>query len=800
MMTDRIRVLYAEDDPRDADLTSAHFDSKCPEFDLHVVDRGETFLKCLKKEEYDLLLIDYRLPDMGGLDLVKSVKKLGITIPVVMITAYGDEESIVQCFRCGASDYVSKHTDYLSKLPALLKRNIEEQAERNNFIKQTGLKEQYLLYVEHNAMDIELTLKHFSQHAPHINTKIVKSCQEALDLLSRREDFDVVLTDLRMPDMSALVFLKEARNLGVSLPFIVITGKGDEDTAVTALKLGAYDYIIKTDNYLDQLSHSIDHAIAHFRLIGMNQKLNEELKELNRGLERNIVMKTEELASKEKRFRTFFHDSPVGNVITDRKGKLIQTNEAFRDMLGYTEQALENLNFVELVYPNDRRETQDFLQALLDGNRSRLRCEKRLLSKGGQPIWCHIAVSGLPDGEGKSECVIGTIEDISERKNLEHQLLHSQKMEAIGRLAGGIAHDFNNILTAIIGHSDLMLLDYDTSHPNYKHIRTIHKAADRAAQLIRQLLAFSRRQVVEPVNVDLNSLIRDLEKMIPRLTGEDVHHEFVLADNLNPIKADPASIEQVLLNLVVNARDAMPEGGQLAISTAKRVLDNEFCSRHPDLSPGEYVLLTVSDTGSGISDEVKTHIFEPFFTTKSEGTGLGLSSVYGIVKQIGGHLYVTSQQDKGTCFEIYFPALPEENLEGKNGLKRSEEQLPTGSETILVVEDEPSLLKLSVNLLNRLGYTVIPAASAGEAMAMIREHRDHIDLMLTDVIMPDQTGPEVTKAIRKKLPGLKVIYMSGYAENRTGLSADLAHQKTNFLPKPFTMASIANKVRKTLDS
>ena len=797
-MTEKIRVLYAEDDFRDADLIAEHMKRNAPNFQLEIVGRGETFLARIEESDFDLLLIDYRLPDMTGIDIMRALNEESARPPVVMITAYGDEESILHCLRLGASDYIPKKGDYISRLPAILKKAYEEEQERNDFLQRAGLSQNYILYVEHHAMDIDLTLKHIADRAPHVTIQIVGTCREALDLLRQGADIDLVLTDLRMPDMSGLVFLKEARSLDIAIPFIVITGKGDEETAVAALKMGAYDYIVKAENYLDQLPRAIDHAIAHYRLIQMNQKLNEELKEMNVILQENVERRVGELEDSQRRFRTFFDDSPVGNVMTDKKGKLLQTNAVIRDLLGYREEEIQRLTLLDIIYPDDRAESETYFHQLLDGNQRQFRCEKRLISKTGEPICCRMAVSSVHNDQGEFVWAMGAIEDIRSQKNLEHQLIQSQKLEAVGRLTGGIAHDFNNILTAIIGHSDVLLLDHGPADHGYQHIVTIKEAAQRAAGLIRQLLAFSRRQVLEPVTLDLNRLLEDLKKLVPRLMGEDVRYSFDLGPELRAIKADPSMVEQVILNLIVNAREAMANGGQLTLTTENQVVDEAFCRQHRDLSPGDHVVLSVTDTGKGIPDEIADHMFEPFFTTKSDGTGLGLSTVYGIVKQLDGDIFAQSERGRGTTFKIFFPALPKTAVPAPNGVKTAEPAVSHGRETILVLEDDPNLLNLSKHLLSKLGYSVLTAGNSQEAMACFHEHGAGIKLLLTDVVMPDKSGPEVVRELRQNLPDLKVIYMSGYAEERAQLQ-DAMREGAAFLAKPFSLPTIAAKVRQVLD-
>jgi signal transduction histidine kinase/CheY-like chemotaxis protein len=386
--------------------------------------------------------------------------------------------------------------------------------------------------------------------------------------------------------------------------------------------------------------------------------------------------------------------------------------------------------------------------------------------------------------------------NISEREQLEEQLRQSQKMEALGRLAGGVAHDFNNLLTIIKGHSDLLLDWLKAAEPAYKSCEQIHKAADRASSLTRQLLVFSRRQVLQPKVLDLNSLIHEMDKLLERLIREDVDFLFVPGASLGSVKADPGQIEQVLLNLTVNACDAMPTGGKLIIETRNTRVDEKYALTRPGLQTGSFVLLTASDTGHGMDPKTRARIFEPFFTTKDvgKGTGLGLSTVYGIVKQSGGFIWVDSTPGKGTCFEVYLPKVNE-----KTDLEVSKKPaLPSvhGSPTILVVEDDAAVRDLAVNFLDSAGYRVLAAREGVEALQIARHSGDPISALLTDIVMPNMRGTELAASLRDLLPQVNVIFMSGYLEHNVESHELMA--SGHFLDKPFTRESLLAKVNESL--
>ncbi len=388
--------------------------------------------------------------------------------------------------------------------------------------------------------------------------------------------------------------------------------------------------------------------------------------------------------------------------------------------------------------------------------------------------------------------------DIIERKQLEERLLHSQKMEAVGRLAGGISHDFNNLLTVITGYSDLAIKWLQTEDPLRHHIEEIRKASDRATRLTSHLLAFSRKQILQPQALDLNAIVADMEKMLRRLIGEDIELRTALDPEPGSIKADPAQIEQVIMNLAVNARDAMPQGGKLTIETAKVFLDNQYATQHFTVAPGLYLMLAVSDTGTGMNEETQSRIFEPFFTTKDigKGTGLGLSTVYGIIKQSGGNIWVYSEVGRGTTFKMYLPLIAEDAQVYRRSAE-SEEAM-AGTETILLVEDDETVRNLVSEVLQNYGHEVLEAANGGSALLICERHERPIHLLLTDVIMPEMSGSELATRLARLRPEMKSLYMSGYTDdaivNHGVLEAD-----TPFIQKPFTPMALARKVREVLD-
>ena len=452
--------------------------------------------------------------------------------------------------------------------------------------------------------------------------------------------------------------------------------------------------------------------------------------------------------------------------------------------------------FVERIHPDDRESVLETVgKAMKSG--ADFSVQHRSIWPDGTVRWLSGAGRILLGEHGEPVRGVGISLDVTERRTLEEQYQQAQKMEAIGRLAGGVAHDFNNLLTVILGYCELLLADLDPDDPRQADIAEIQKAGTRAAGLTRQLLAFSRKQIIEPTLLDLNVVVADMRAMLGRLIGEDVKVVLGLRPELALVKADRGQVEQIVMNLAVNARDAMPKGGTLTIETANVELDEHYAKTHLAVKPGPYVALTVTDTGTGMTPEVQARLFEPFFTTKEvgKGTGLGLATVHGIVTRSGGSVNVYSEVGKGTSFKVYFPRADaaEMVVDAPPPVARPR----AGTQTVLVVEDAEGLRELARRLLERQGYTVLVAANADEALRLFEQNAS-IDVLLTDVVMPGASGPELTRQLVERRPALKVIYMSGYTEE-----AIVQHGVLNpgiaFLHKPFTSETLGRKIREVLD-
>ncbi len=616
-----------------------------------------------------------------------------------------------------------------------------------------------ILLVEDNPGDARLFLELIRETGEgRLRIEHVDRLDSALECLSRAH-FDVILLDLSLPDEQGLETLIRVHAHAPNVPIVVLTGLDDEALAVKAVRAGAQDYLVKGHVDGDLLVRSVRYASERGRSV-------------------------EALERREEHYRSLIENSLDLISILNPDGTIRYASPSHERMLGYSLDELVGQNAFSFVHREDVEEVRAaFARANGTGTQQcRFRHKDgswRVLESFGQDF------SHLPGVKG----VVVNSRDVTERKRLEEQLHHSQRLEAVGRLAGGVAHDFNNLLMVISGYSQMLLEGMHAGDPARADLEQVVKAAERATDLTRQLLAFSRRQVVRPALLSLNALVQDMERMLRRVMGDDIDLVTSFAPGLETVRVDPGQIEQVILNIAVNARDAMPNGGKLILETSNCDVTQE--REHLQLAPkpGSYAMLSMLDTGAGMDAQTLSRMFEPFFTTKEHGTGLGLSTSYGIVQQNGGYICVDSKPGGGTTFRIYLPVAERTAADDETSAERSPQ---LGTETILLVEDEDGVRRVLETMLKRQGYNVLSTGSSLDAVGVAERHPGSIDLLITDLVMPGMSGRKIAECLIEQRPGLKVLFVSGYGDP-VGPEIDAA-----FLQKPFSTAELALKIREVL--
>ena len=571
-----------------------------------------------------------------------------------------------------------------------------------------------------------------------------------------------------------LAFLNEARQKNDGVSFLVLVPENQKLLGRQALAAGA-------DDYLPQEA--------------LNPSLSE--RSLRHLIERKRVESC--LRQWERRFEDWFENSKDIVFTLDLDGGITSVNKAAEEVLGWPREEAVQKNIQSLVAPEHAALCDEMMRRVV--NQEPLEhIEIAMLRKDGRKVLLEASARLVRSNEKneKKDCVEGIARDVTDRRQLENMVRQSQKLEAIGRLSGGLAHDFNNLLCVISGHTELLTEALEPADPALRSVTQIRKAADSAAALTRQLLAFSRRQVFHPQVVDLNAIVVETEKLLERLIDEHIEIYTALDPSLGRVLVDPVQVEQVIINLVLNARDAMPEGGKLTIETGNLDLGDDYHSKVSHVPAGKYVLLAMTDTGCGMNEETQSHIFEPFYTTKElgKGTGLGLATVYGIVKQSGGYIWVYSEEGRGTTFKVYLPRVVSPLTDARAGRRGAE--ISKGTETILVVEDAEPVRTLTKEFLEASGYTVLEAANGEEALRVARSYRGGIDLLLTDVVMPRMGGKSLAEQMMQLRPGTRVLYMSGYPSEGIVQAGILASGVT-LLEKPFTREILSKRVRQVLD-
>ena len=629
----------------------------------------------------------------------------------------------------------------------------------------------HILLVDDNPEDRALVIRVLRRDFPNLQVKQVTDLKQFTGALET--GCDLVITDYQLRWSDGLAVLRGIKARWPECPVIMFTGTGSEEVAVEAMKAGLDDYVLKTARHYARLPSAVQRA-------------------------RERRTQSRALREAESRYLTLFNAVPIGLCRTTPDGKILDANPAAVQMLGYPDRdSLLEINAADLCADTA---DSDRWPRLASGDTVVRGFQTQLRRRDGSFISVEENIRAVRDAAGRVLYFEGSVEDITERLNLEAQLRHSQKMESVGQLAAGVAHDFNNVLTIIKGHADLLMTRDNLPADYTASLEKISSAADRAANLTRQLLTFSRRQVMQPQVLGLNEVIRNAARMLERTLGENIRVRYDFASDLPPIHADAAMLEQTLMNLAINARDAMPTGGEVFIASTATEVTPSYTQRNPEARVGRYVCLSITDTGVGMDAQVLSRVFEPFFTTKEvgKGIGLGLATVYGITKLHRGWIEVSSELNKGSAFKIFFPATTKPADAPASG--PVEKEIRGGNEALLLVEDEPELRALSRQILECYGYRIFEAGTGAEALKLWPEHAQEIDLLLTDMVMPEGiTGWELAGKLRAERPDLKVICASGY-------SIDLLNKQFDepgairFLQKPFKPQMLALAVRECLDT
>lgn len=764
-----LRVLILEDVPADAELVKRELKKAEIAFTSKLVNTRDAFLRELEKFAPDLVLSDYSIPRFNGMEAVKLVKKRLPSIPIIIVTDTINEETAVECMKAGADDYVIKENlNRLGRAVAIAlekkqlrkaKQTTEEALQRSETKFRLLLKNLpsvvYRGYIDGSVEFFDNKIELLTGYsADEFNSQKIKWLELIIeqDIKATRDSFIRALKSDRS-------YVREYR---------------------IQPKAGDICWIQERGQIVSDDRGRIEYVSGVLFDITESKKYEKALQE-----------------QKEKYQNLIQHANDAIFVLQDDKIKF--SNPKTEEMTGYSSAELSKMSLAQFMMPPDRSSLLDKQERLQKEEKLTSTHSFRVINRYGKDLWAQLSMVSIK-WEGQP-ATLNFLRDVTQEKGLEKQLLQSQKMEAIGTLAGGIAHDFNNILTTIIGNAFLALNEISKNTPLHETVAEIRQAGEKAATLTRQLLTFSRKQTIQPMILNLNESLVDIEKMIRRMIAEDIELTIAKDPGLWLVNIDPGQIEQVIINLVVNAKDAMPQGGKLMIETSNIHLDEGFFyDKGIKELAGPYVYLSVADTGVGMDAKTRSQIFDPFFTTKpkGQGTGLGLSTVYGIVKQNQGFIWTDSAPGQGAVFNIYLPQATRKSRSEKKG-KVPAKQL-VGSETVLIVEDDNMLLNMALKALKRYGYKALGVGDPQDALRHFEDSEDHIDLIVIDVVMPGMSGPEMVERIQSLKPSatVKVIYMSGYMDEKVGHHGVLASGE-NFLGKPFSPEKLIGKVRQVLD-
>jgi PAS domain S-box-containing protein len=762
-----LRILILEDVPMDAELVEYELERARMPFESLRVDSREGFLQALEEFCPDLILSDYTLPRFDGMAALSLARERAPSIPFLIVTGSVNEETAVGCMKAGATDYLLKSN--LARIGPAIEAALERsRAQAQKFQAEAALaaSEKRFRSLVQNSSDLVTIL------AP--DGSILYVSDSAQRIVGYAPQDLVGNSLLSYLDGGGVHTVRE----------LLENGHGTSNGA------GPVEFCLRRADgspvWLEAVGTNLL-TDATIRGIVLNARDVSERKRAD-----------QQLRESEERYRDLFDNASDLVYMAAPDGSLLYVNQAWQQGTAYDEAEIGSMQLIDLIHPDSRAYYSRVLERVLKGERLD-HVELVFVPKSGTPITVEGNLS-CTFKEGKPAVVRGIFRDVTERKRVEEHLRRAERMQAAGKLAGGVAHEVNNMMTGVIGFSEFLLRSLEVGDDRRSDVEEIIKAGTRAADVTRQLLAFTRQQFLQPQVLDVNTVVRDMEKMLRRSLGEDHLLEFRLAPDAGHLRADRGQLEQVLINLVLNARDAIAQHGRVTIQTAPAVWDEVYAQRHGgvELPLGGYVMLAVSDTGCGMDHEVQARIFEPFYTTKAigQGTGLGLSTVYGIVKQSGGYVWVYSEPGEGSVFKIYLPAAPAEQ---PTQPPREEEKTPSGgSETIMVIEDEDVVRSLASRGLRDHGYTVIEARNGVQALGYVKQHPGAIDLVISDVVMPEMGGREFGHRLAQVEPGLPVLYMSGYTGDDV-VQRGLLDAGAPFQQKPFAPASLASKVRGMLD-
>jgi PAS domain S-box-containing protein len=772
-----LRILLVEDSSADAEVVLRALAQSGLEVEAERVQTEKDLVAALDRD-FDVVLSDHRLRQLTAARALALHKARAGEVPFLVVSGSMREAEAIQLLRSGARDYFIK--DNLLRLGAAIERELEEADNRRSRRRAEEEREVARKALASNEVFLRLVID-----------------QDPNLIFVKERSGTFVLANRAMADVYGTTVEE-------------LEGKTDADFNLNAEEVEAFrqadEAVIDSARETLVPVEVITDASGKRRLL---RTVKRPLPDAEGRIDRVLGVAVDvtdlkrvegELRENEERFRQVVEASPHGVLVIDAEGKIVLSNQRSEQIFGYSRQELVGQLIHRLVpvsiHDRHAEDASAFLRDL----------ESRRMGAGGEVHGCRRDGTLFPAEIGLSHFesaagtrVLVTVVDITDRRGLEMQLQQAQKMEAIGRLAGGLAHDFNNVLGVILGLGELAREDLSANDPVQHRLVEIVAAARKATDLTRQMLAFSRQQVMHPRPLNLNAVVEASRRLLAQMIGADIELRLVLGPELGTVRADPTQLSQVLMNLAVNARDAMPSGGALTFETRNVELDEEYVRTHAAGRPGLYVLLAVTDTGHGMDSKTRARVFEPFFSTKGEGkgTGLGLATVYGIIKQSGGFVWVYSEPEHGATFRIYLPQVGENPLPLE--ARRSESQAaPAGSETILLVEDQDAVRRMAQELLRRQGYEVLAAANAEEALAIVESRSETIHLVLSDVVMPGTNGRELAIRLREMCPELRVLFMSGYS-NGAIQGRGLLDEDVMLVEKPFSAAELGRAVRRALE-